>query len=291
MTVNNKAKGLGKGLSALFDNNDILTSVKKGNNPSVKEVAIEDIMPNDGQPRKYFEKAVIEELAESIKSLGLIQPITVREDGGKYVIISGERRYRASVEAGLKTMPVYIRKVNDTEMLEMALVENVQREDLNAIEIASTLDRLIEECGITQENLAKRIGKKRSTISNYIRLLKLPPEVQLALQKNLLTMGHARALLSLEDPKTIISLCDRIIRDGLSVRQVEMTVHNMLTKDNKAKPRVELPQHYTRLASRMKAFMNSDVDIKRSADGKTKIVISVENDDRLTDLINKFENI
>ncbi len=290
MTANNKAKGLGKGLSALFDNNDILTSVKKSN-PSVKEVPIDDIKPNDGQPRKYFERAVIDELAESIKSLGLIQPITVREEGGKYIIISGERRYRASVQAGLETMPVYIRKVNDTEMLEMALVENVQREDLNAIEIASTLDRLIEECGITQENLAKRIGKKRSTISNYIRLLKLPPEVQLALQKNLLSMGHARALLSLEDPKAIVALCDRIIRDGLSVRQVENTVHNMLSNENRGRTVVQIPPRCMHLADRMKAFMDRDIDIKRSADGKTKIVISIDNDEQLSDLIKKFENI
>ncbi|MEG2758573.1 MAG: ParB/RepB/Spo0J family partition protein [Rikenellaceae bacterium] len=226
-----------------------------------------------------------------MKSLGLIQPITVaEEENGKYTIISGERRYRASLQAGLKMIPVYVRKVDDTQMLEMALVENVQREELNALEIAHCLNRLMEECNMTQEGLSKRIGKQRSTIANYVRLLRLPVEVQLALQRNLLSMGHARALLSMDDSKAIVELADRVVSEGLSVRQVESIV-----KKGKGKKGVKkvpaTPEYFPILASKMKSFMSHDVDIRRASDGKTRITISVNSDDEVAKLLQKFENI
>ena len=289
----NDKKGLGKGLRALFDNVDTLSNISKTKSLSTHEMSIESIIPNESQPRKYFEQSMIDELSESIKALGLIQPITVREDEkGNFVIISGERRFRACVQAGLKTVPVYERKVNDTEMLEMALVENVQREDLSAIEVAETLKRLIEECSITQDNLSQRIGKKRSTISNYIRLLKLPVEVQLALQRNLLSMGHARALLSLPDSQNIIDIADKIVEEGLSVRQVEQLVKNIVSKPiKKAKAKVAEPEYFPILATKMKTFMSQDVDIRRVGNGKTRITISVNNDDDMMKLLEKFDNI
>lgn len=291
MANDNRQKGLGKGLRALFDNVDSLSAISKTKSSATKEIALEDIVQNGKQPRKYFEQSLIDELAESIKSLGLIQPITVaEEESGKYTIISGERRYRASLQAGLKTIPVYIRKVDDTQMLEMALVENVQREELNAIEIAQCLDRLMEECGMTQETMSKRIGKQRSTIANYVRLLRLPVEVQLALQRNLLSMGHARALLALDDNETIIDLADKIVSEGLSVRQVESIVKKGKGKKGAKKVPVN-PEYFPILANKMKRFMNHDVDVRRAANGKTRITISVDNDDEVIKLLQKFENI
>lgn len=291
MANDNRQKGLGKGLRALFDNVDSLSAISKTRSTSTKEIALEDIVQNEKQPRKYFEQSLLDELAESIKALGLIQPITVaEEESGKYTIISGERRYRASMQAGLKTIPVYIRKVDDTQMLEMALVENVQREELNALEIAHCLNRLMEECGMTQEGLSKRIGKQRSTIANYVRLLRLPVEVQLALQRNLLSMGHARALLSLDDSKAIIELADRIVSEGLSVRQVEGIVKKGKGKKGAKKAPVN-PEYFPILANKMKRFMNHNVDVRRASDGKTRITISVNSDEEVVKLLQKFENL
>lgn len=291
MANDNKQKGLGKGLRALFDNVDSLSSISKTKTTYTKEIPLEDIVQNHKQPRKYFEQALLDELAESIRSLGLIQPITVsEEESGKYTIISGERRYRASLQAGLKSIPVYIRKVDDTKMLEMSLVENVQREELNALEIANCLNRLMEECNMTQENLSKRIGKQRSTIANYVRLLRLPVEVQLALQRNLLSMGHARALLAIDDADAIIELADRVVSEGLSVRQVEAIVKKGKGKKGVKKAPVT-PEYFPVLASKMKSFMNHDVDVRRVSNGKTRITISVNNDEEVVKLLQKFENI
>jgi ParB family chromosome partitioning protein len=194
----------------------------------INDIDIKQITPNPDQPRTTFDNAALEELAASIRELGIIQPLTLRKiDDDNYQIISGERRYRAAKMAGLKTVPAYIREANDTELTEMALIENIQREDLNAIEIALTFRKLIDQYNLTQERLSERIGKKRATIANFLRLLKLPAEVQLGLHDHTLDMGHARALLSLDDPKLQLKLYNETIKKGLSVRQVEQRAKQM----------------------------------------------------------------
>ena len=222
---------LGKGLGALIsDANDMAFNKQvKTEQPtslaSISDIPVEKIIANPFQPRTTFDESQLAELADSIKSMGVIQPITVRETKeGKYQIISGERRFRASQLAGLKIIPAYIRKANDQEMLEMAIVENIQRSDLNAIETALGFYRLIEECNLTQEEMADRVGKKRSTVTNYLRLLKLPAEIQLAIKADKISMGHARALLAIDNRKTQLSICNQIIEKGLSVREVESKI-------------------------------------------------------------------
>ena len=195
-----KQKGLGRGLDAIFGTDNVSVKAKPMNH--MAEIAISEIIPNPTQPRTQFDDEALEELASSIRQLGVIQPITVKRDGSRYIIISGERRWRASQIVGLETLPAYIREADDENLHAMALVENIQRQDLNAIEIALGMQRLIEECGLTQEAMAEKVGKKRSTVSNYMRLLNLPNEVQLALKEGLITMGHAKAIttISIIDP-------------------------------------------------------------------------------------------
>lgn len=225
--MKDKKRAMGRGLGAILNAEKkatINTATDEGAKQimgSIVEINIEDIYPNPNQPRTYFDEDALNQLAQSIKNLGVIQPITLRKDGAKFEIISGERRYRASQIAGLKTIPAYIRLVNDQELLEMALVENIQREDLDAIEIALTYQRLLEEIGMTQENLSQRIGKERSTITNYIRLLRLSPEVQGAIRTGAISAGHGRAIISLQDEKLQQELFDKIIREQLNVRQAE----------------------------------------------------------------------
>lgn len=223
-----KKPALGRGLSALLENasTDITTKTQVDGElrivGSISSIPIEQIEANPFQPRTKFDVEAIEELAESIKQLGIIQPVTVRKLGyDKYQLISGERRFRASQLAGLKEIPAYIRIANDQAMLEMALVENVQRENLDAIEIAISMKRLISECNLTQENLSERIGKKRTTVTNFLRLLKLPAEIQMAIRKKAISMGHARALVNIDDEKQQLEICNAIIENGLSVRQAE----------------------------------------------------------------------
>ena len=199
-----KQKGLGRGLDAIFGNDTI--DVKTKPMAEMTEIKIAYIIPNPTQPRKQFDEQALEELADSIRVLGLIQPITVKKDGDKYLIISGERRWRAAQAAGLESLPAYIRDVDDTNLHAMALVENIQRQDLNAIEVALGLQRLIDECGLTQDALADKVGKKRSTIANYMRLLKLPNEVQLAVKEGIISMGHAKAIASVENRRQLLSL-------------------------------------------------------------------------------------
>ena len=201
-----KQKGLGRGLDALFGGN---IEVKAKPMEEMSEIRIADIVPNPTQPRTEFDEEALEELAESIRQLGLIQPITVKRSGDKYIIISGERRWRAAEKAGLEALPAYIREVDDTTLHAMALVENIQREDLNAIEISLGMQRLIEECGLTQEALAERLGKKRSTVTNYLRLLNLPDEVQFAIKGGIISMGHAKAIASAESKAKQLSLLKR----------------------------------------------------------------------------------
>jgi len=221
-----KKSALGKGLGALIKQSE--TEIPERQVYSTDKINIGDIDLNPYQPRTNFDQESLEELASSIRLLGIIQPITVREiDNGKFQIISGERRYRASLMAGLTEIPAYIRHADDNNMLEMALVENIQREDLDAIEIAISYQRLIDECQLTQENVSERVGKKRSTIANYLRLLKLPAEIQLAIRYGQISMGHARALVNVEQTDQQLQLFHDIIENGLSVRQVETTVRKI----------------------------------------------------------------
>ena len=213
-----KNKGLGRGLDAIFESEGTKFGDSAG---KMEEISVSLIMPNPKQPRTAFDEDALEELADSIKTLGLIQPITVRKESDtRYIIISGERRWRASKLAGLETVPVFIREADDRTLHEMALVENIQRQDLNAMEIAISLNRLMEECGVTQDTVAARVGKKRSTVANYLRLLSLPPEVQAALKNDLISMGHAKAIAAMPEQARIPAL-KKVVRKGLSVRQTE----------------------------------------------------------------------
>ena len=216
-----KNKGLGRGLDAIFGLDGANIDVKSTPMSSMREIELSKIIPNPTQPRATFDDEALTELADSIRTLGVIQPITVkRNTDNEYVIISGERRWRASKAAGLATIPAYIREVDDANLHAMALVENIQRQDLNAIEIALGLQRLVDECGLTQDSLAEKVGKKRSTVANYMRLLRLPDEVQLALKEGLISMGHAKAIAGVPDEKQL-ALLKRCLKKALSVRQAE----------------------------------------------------------------------
>lgn len=250
----------------------------------IQEIPIERIVTNPFQPRTTFDQEALQELAESIQLLGLIQPITVREVGLKFQIISGERRFRACQLAGLTHIPAYIRKADDQGMLEMAIVENIQRENLDAIEIAISFQRLLEECQLTQEALSERVGKKRSTVTNYLRLLKLPAEIQWAIRKEKVSMGHAKVLLGLNDPKQQLQLCDQVLQQDLSVRQLETRIRKMDEQnvDTVSKPEVpQLPNHCQELSQRIGQYFKTPVAIKRNEQGKGKITISFSNDEEL----------
>lgn len=298
MAVNRKYTGLGRGLNAIFDIDDAITpntpteGDKSEGLSTVNELNISLIDPNPDQPRTNFDSSSIEELSKSIASVGIIQPITVRESNyGRYIIISGERRFKAARMAGLETIPVYIREVNDEKLLEMALVENIQREDLNPIEISLSLNRLLTECNITQEELSSRIGKSRATISNHIRLLKLPASIQAALVDGTLSMGHAKAILSLDDDTLKEEVLKRIISDSLSVRQTEMIVKaysEVKAEDKKAKTIAEpLTSSCKMLENRFKNIVNGKISIKRTAEGENKISLSLSDED-LEKLLNKL---
>ena len=281
-------KGLGKGLSALFREN---IDVKAKPMSEISEIAISDIIPNPTQPRSEFDEEALEELADSIRQLGLIQPITVKRDGDKYVIISGERRWRASEKAGLTAIPAYVREVDDTTLHAMALVENIQREDLNAIEISLGMQRLVEECGLTQEALATRLGKKRSTVANYLRLLNLPDEIQYAIKSGAISMGHAKAIASVDSRSKQLSLLKRCIKNSLSVHQIEALVRSLTEKKAKGTTSVadeEYPESYTRLVEYLEKFFSQDIAIKRSKNGGGKIVIDFSSDKDIERFIEKF---
>ena len=287
-----KTTGLGRGLSAILEAEnyvDELPAVSR-----MEEIDIELITPNPKQPRTIFDDDTLEELADSIATLGLIQPITVRKEvGGKYIIISGERRWRASRLAGRKSIPAYVREANDKELHEMALVENIQRQDLNAMEIAISLQRLIDECGVTQETVAQRVGKKRSTIANYLRLMQLAPEVQAALKANLITMGHAKAIAGVElDIQH--SIVKKVIKKELSVRATEQLIKKLNdTKPEKAEAEggEEFPEIYTKVVEQLSRLLSEDIKIKRSADGSGKIVVGFANDEEIAALAEKLEKI
>lgn len=307
-----KNTGLGKGLGAIFEIEELnipkQTAASRRDN-TVSELEIARIIPNPGQPRTLFDEEALEELAQSISRLGVIQPITVKRidsatDGNaEYMIISGERRYRASRIAGLDTIPAYVREANDQTLLEMALVENIQREDLGAIEVALSLQRLIEECALTQEILAERVGKKRSTIANYIRLLKLPAQIQSALSSDMITMGHARALLSLPSDKQQLAMLAKVVKGHMSVRQTEQAVQAALAPAkrtaDKAKDNTEYPEYYSRLVERLEPLVGSRISIKRKAtaakNGTTqvsgRIQIDFDSDRQVQEILERLEKL
>lgn len=285
-----KKRGLGRGLDAIFSTSNLQQQTTPMS--EMAEVALVDIEPNPLQPRSTFDEEALAELAASISQLGVIQPVTLKQvDGGKYIIISGERRWRASQMAGLVRIPAYIRDVDDENLHAMALVENIQRQDLNAIEIALGMRRLIEECGLTQESMAEKVGKKRSTVSNYMRLLSLPSEVQLALKEGLISMGHAKAIASLEVDEQIKAL-KKCVKKGLSVRQAEELARKINDKQ-KAMPATEeeYPESYSRLVEELERVFTDNFSIKRTKSGGSRIIIECATDDELDNIIERLGRI
>ncbi len=298
--MKDKKRAMGRGLGAILSaeskssiNSATDTGAEKlvGN---MVEVALEDIYPNATQPRTYFDETALQELAQSIKNLGVIQPITLRKDGDKFEIISGERRYRASKIAGLTSVPAYIRLVNDQELLEMALVENIQREDLDAIEVALTYQRLLDEIGLTQESLSQRVGKERSTITNSIRLLRLNPDVQNAIRSGGISAGHGRAIISIVDENLQQVLFKKIITEGLNVRQAEKAASELKRPENGSekpseKPIKELPNHLRKVQKSLADVLDVGVEIKSSGKGKKgKIILDFSNEEELSKILSHF---
>lgn len=290
-----KRSALGRGLDALITMDDLKTS----GSSSISEIELSKIQPNPEQPRSVFEEEALEELATSIRSLGVIQPITLKElEPEKYLIISGERRYRAAQKAGLTCIPAYIRTAEDEKIVEMALIENIQREDLNAIEIALAYQRLIENYGLTQEKLSERIGKKRTTIANYLRLLKLPAEIQMGLKDKRIDMGHARALISVEDPEVQLAFYEQILSDGLSVRQVEEMVRSVangemqnLKKNGSKSSKEALPEEFNLLREHLSSFFQTKVQLVCNKKGKGKITIPFTSEEELEKLISLLDTL
>lgn len=290
-----KKSALGRGLDALITMDDLRT----GGSSSICEIELSKIQPNPEQPRSVFDEESLDELTASIRSLGIIQPITVKETGdGQYLIISGERRYRASLKAGLTQIPAYVKTAEDDNVVEMALIENIQREDLNAIEIALAYQKLIDNYGLTQEQLSERVGKKRTTIANYLRLLKLPAEIQMGLKDKRIDMGHARALISVEDPEVQIALYEQILADGLSVRSVEELVKFIASggelekKKGEVKPaQTAMPDEFKLLREHLSSFFQTKVQLTCNNKGKGKITIPFSSEEELEKLISLLDNI
>lgn len=289
---------MGRGLGAILSSESkisINSATDEGADKwvgNIVEVPIEDIYPNATQPRTYFDEKALADLAQSIQNLGIIQPITLRKDKDKFEIISGERRYRASKIAGLKTIPAYIRLVNDQELLEMALVENIQREDLDPIEIALTYQRLLEEIGMTQENLSGRIGKERSTITNSIRLLKLSPDIQNAVRSSEISAGHGRAILSLETEALQIQLFQLIVKEKLNVRQAEAAATALKApQDKSVKAGKSISNFHKKVQKDLSDILDVKVEIKTAANGKKgKIVLDFKNEAELEQILSRIKN-
>jgi len=302
-----KKQELGKGIRALLNSMD--NTKDQTENPAVESnvevsisyIKLEHIHANPDQPRKDFDQEALEELARSIKAMGIIQPLTLRKMADNhYQIIAGERRFRASQIVGLREVPAYIRKANDTTLLEMALVENIQRKDLNAVEVAISFDRLIRECQITQEELSERVGKKRSTITNYLRLLKLPPEVQKAVKAELISMGHAKALAGIEDPLLLMDIFKEVLESGLSVRKTESLVAAYQTNAGSEKEvnlqsqNAAVVRHspeLRRIIEEISASLGTKVKVDRNAQGKGKISIPFKNDQELNFILEIMEDL
>ncbi len=283
-----KKNALGRGLGALIQLDDVQT----GGSSQISEVALSDIEANPNQPRKNFDEEALSELAASIKELGVVQPVTLREIAkGKYQIISGERRCRASKIAGLTTIPAYIKTVDDEALMEMALVENIQREDLNAIEIALSYQRLIDDYKFTQEKLGERVGKKRATITNYLRLLKLPAEIQLGLKAGKIDMGHARALVSVEDPAAMLKLYEDAVKYGYSVHKLEELATGKGKTSVSKGSKKESVSDFEPLCKKLSSLFNSDVRISCNDNGKGKIVLTFNNDEQLESIMSILDRL
>ena len=284
-----KKQALGRGLSALLK--DTSSNVKNNDDVvgNIIEVALETIQVNPYQPRTYFDEDSLSELATSIRELGVIQPITVRKLGDTYQLVSGERRFRASKLIGNKTIPAYIRTANDQEMLEMALVENIQRKNLDPIEIALSYQRLIDEIQLTQENLSVRVGKKRSTVANYLRLLKLDPILQTGMRDGFISMGHGRALINVSDSNDQLSIYKKILKDKLSVRQTEELVKNLKSNTSQSKSvNKKLPKYIKESILTINKYLDQKIDITVNSKGKGKILIpfdSKEDFERIKNLL------
>ena len=290
-------RGLGKGLSALlgdageleqlrapvgYVNKEVVGASEPQDTADILRIPVDMIEPNPFQPRMSFDQDALQELAASIKTFGLIQPITVRKKtADRYQIISGERRFKACRLAGMDMVPAYIRDANDQGMLEMAIVENIQRENLDPIEVAMSYQRLIEECRLTQEQMADRVGKKRASVTNYLRLLKLPAKVQHDLKVGLLSVGHGKVLLGVEDQAIQEQLCDLVIKKGLSVRQLEEKIHELSVKEKPSKKEVQLPDEYYKVLEHIGKFFDKDISLKRTESGKGTMTIHFDSDEEI----------
>ncbi|NEM97509.1 ParB/RepB/Spo0J family partition protein [Pontibacter burrus] len=290
--------GLGRGLGSLLEGNKYTGKIDSNTINEVNtiaDIAIDQIQTNPYQPRTHFDQGALEELAESIRIQGIIQPITVRQlDQNTYQLISGERRYQAAKMAGLTTIPAYIRKADDQQMLEMALIENIQRENLNAIEIALSYQRLLSECNLKQEELGDRVGKKRTTVTNYLRLLKLPPDIQIALRDNVISMGHARALINIDTIENQLEVFKKVVAEELSVRKVEELVRNLQNANKKPDPQQKLvfnkyEEEIKRVETRLSSQFGTKIQVKANNDGKGEIKIpfvSVDELNRILEILN-----
>lgn len=297
MAPHKKYPALGRGLDALIQTEDVHTE----GSSSMSEIDLSLIHPNPNQPRHEFDPDALEELADSIKEIGIIQPITIRQlEDGTYEIIAGERRWRASQMAGLKTIPAYVLTADDENVMEMALIENIQRQDLNALEIALAYQHLLEQYGLTQDRLSERVGKKRATVTNYLRLLKLPATIQMALQNREIDMGHARALLTLDNPSLQLKVFAEIQRDHLSVRKVEELVKRLAEGETvnisgqKLRPRkAQLSREYSLLRDSLSECFKTKVQFTCSEKGKGKITIPFANEEemeRIVALLDKLKH-
>lgn len=282
-----KKFALGRGLDALISTETVST----GGSSTINEIDVNLIEANPNQPRHEFDEEALQELADSIEEIGIVQPITLRAmDDGRYQIIAGERRWRATMRVGLKTIPAYIRTADDENVMEMALIENIQRQDLNSIEIALAYQHLMDQYGLTQEKLSERVSKKRATVANYLRLLKLPAPVQVALQKREIDTGHARALLSLEDPKEQVRLFREVQQKGYSVRQVEDTIKRIKAGDDSMlrpakKAAAPLSEEQEGLRSQLAQRLGMDVKLNPNAAGGGKLTLSYKNLEELRKIV------
>jgi len=289
-----KKNALGRGLGALIEGveKEVLEKKVEAN----MDISVDAIEANPFQPRTKFDEQSLEELAASIRKLGIVQPLTVRDAGnGKYQLIAGERRLRAAKLAGLSLVPAYVRTADDQAMLELALVENIQREDLDAVEVAISFQRLIEECRLTQEQLSDRVGKQRSTVSNYLRLLRLPAEIQLGIRNKHLTMGHARTLINIEDPRQQITVYYKIVDGDLSVRQAEELVRQLQTekiKDpEKGERKKKLNEDFHQLSEHLNKLFSTQVNFRINEKGKGKIVIEFSTPEEMERILGVFDRL
>lgn len=294
MAVHKKYNALGRGLDALISTEAVRTQ----GSSTINEIPIEQIEPNADQPRSLFNEEALQELANSIHEIGIIQPITLRQISvNRFQIIAGERRWRASKKAGLKTIPAYIRTIKDENVMEMALVENIQREDLNPVEIALAYEHLLENTGMTQEKVAERVGKSRTAVTNFLRLLKLPAQVQMSLQKKEIDMGHARALLALDSPSLQLKVFREILKNGWPVRKVEEVVQQLKNGEDidagnkKIQAKTKLPEEFNALKTRLSSFLNTKVQLTCSPKGKGKISIPFNNEEELERIMNVFDKL